>query len=84
LPKTTTWKKKIFIAIEAARFSATVFLSGTKLFVDPPKCPKLRGCGFISRNVKHIFTLERTLGALFFFLLFFAISRTVVIAGLNK
>jgi hypothetical protein len=84
LTPNTGWNKKFFMFIDATRFSTTVFLSGTKLFVDPPKCPRVLECGFIGTNLKHIFTLERTLGALFFFLFFFAISRTVVVAGLTR
>jgi hypothetical protein len=57
-------------------FSATIFLSGTKLFVDPPGVPELTG---LSKSlIKGIFTLERVLGAFFFFLFLFAVGATIV------
>jgi hypothetical protein len=57
-------------------FSTTVFLSGTRLFIDPPDVPKIKGR---SRSiVKKAFTFERILGALFSILFFLAISGTVV------
>jgi hypothetical protein len=60
---------------EALVFSATVFLSGTKLFVDPPAIP-------IQQNVsgsfaKTMFVMERSLGAFFSILFFLAIGATV-------
>ena len=60
---------------DALVFSATVFLSGTKLFVDPPAIP-------IQQNVsvsfeKTIFIMERSLGAFFSILFFLAIGATV-------
>ncbi len=57
-------------------FSLTLFLSGTKLLVDPPKCPQLPGKK--GALVRHIFTLQRVLGMLFFFLFILAVSRTVI------
>jgi hypothetical protein len=60
---------------EAMSFSATVFLSGTKLFVDPPSLPfQQNGSGSF---VKTMFVLERSLGALFSILFFLSISSTV-------
>ena len=57
-------------------FSATIFLSGTKLFVDPPEVPP---SSERSRSVvKAMFNLERALGAFFFVLLFLAISGTII------
>jgi uncharacterized protein YjbI with pentapeptide repeats len=53
-------------------FSAAVFLSGTKLFVDPPSMPEYSGK---SRWIKRIFILERALGALISILLFLTVSR---------
>ncbi|VVB72652.1 Pentapeptide repeats (9 copies) [uncultured archaeon] len=62
--------------LDILSFSATVFLSGTRLFIDPPDLPRIRGR---SRSlVKKSFTVERILGALFSILFFLAISRTVV------
>lgn len=57
-------------------FSAHVFLSGTKLFIDPPDTPEIKGR---SRSmIKKAFTLERILGALFSILFFLAIGRTII------
>jgi hypothetical protein len=57
-------------------FSVTVFLSGTKFFIDPPALPKIEGC---SRSwIKKAFILERVLGALFSILFFVAIGGTIV------
>jgi len=57
-------------------FSVTVFLSGTKFFIDPPAIPKIEGH---SRSlIKKAFVLERLLGALFSILFFIAVSGTIV------
>ena len=57
-------------------FSVTVFLSGTKFFIDPPAIPKIDGH---SRSlIKKAFVLERLLGALFSILFFIAVSGTIV------
>jgi hypothetical protein len=57
-------------------FSVTVFLSGTKFFIDPPVLPRIEGR---SRSwIKKAFILERVLGALFSVLFFIAISGTIV------
>jgi hypothetical protein len=57
-------------------FSVTVFLSGTKFFIDPPALPKIEGR---SRSwIKKAFILERVLGALFSVLFFVAIGGTIV------
>ena len=62
--------------LEVLAFSATVFLSGTRLFIEPPPLPKIRGR---SRSlIKWAFIFERVLGALFSILFFLAISGTVV------
>ena len=57
-------------------FSAAVFLSGTKFFVDPPKVPK----PLEEPNpwIRRVFIAERILGALFSILLILAISRTLI------
>ena len=57
-------------------FSATLFLSGTRLFVDPPAMPKLEG--WIAAHARSFFIAERVLGAFFSILFFLAISGTVV------
>ncbi len=57
-------------------FSATVFLSGTRFFIDPPAIPKINGQP--RSRIKKAFTLERLLGALFSILFFIAISSTIV------
>lgn len=62
--------------LEVLAFSATVFLSGTRLFIEPPPLPKIGGR---SRTlIRGAFILERVLGALFSILFFLAISGTVV------
>ncbi len=62
--------------LEVLAFSATVFLSGTRLFIEPPPLPKIGGR---SRSlIRGGFILERVLGALFSILFFLAISGTVV------
>lgn len=53
-------------------FSTTVFLSGARFFVEPPKLPGSQWW------VNPLFTLERVLGAFFFILFFLAIGATVV------
>jgi hypothetical protein len=63
-------------ALDIFGFSTTVFLSGTRLFIDPPDIPMIKGR---SRSmIKKAFTLERILGALFSILFFLAISGTVI------
>ncbi len=62
--------------LEILAFSATVFLSGTRLFIEPPPLPKIGGR---SRSlIRGAFIFERILGALFSILFFLAISGTVV------
>jgi hypothetical protein len=62
--------------VEVLVFSATVFLSGTRLFIEPPPLPKIMGR---SRSlIRGAFIFERVLGALFSILFFLAISGTVV------
>ncbi len=62
--------------LEVLAFSATVFLSGTRLFIEPPPLPKIGGR---SRSlIRGAFIFERVLGALFSILFFLAISGTVV------
>ncbi len=69
------WEKPDSI-FDVLSFSTTIFLSGTKLFIDPPDIPKIKRR---SRSiVKKAFTFERILGALFSILFFLAISGTVV------
>ena len=67
------WPTKIR---EAFGFSATVFLSGTKFFVDPPVIPVLPGRS--QSLIKRTFLLERLLGAFFSILLFLAVGATIV------
>jgi len=60
-------------------YSVTVFLSGTKFFIDSPALPRIEGR---SRSwMKKAFILERVLGALFSVLFFIAISGTIVRAS---
>ena len=60
----------------AILFSATLFLSGTRLFVDPPAMPKLEG--WLAPHARSFFVAERVLGAFFSILFFLAVSGTVV------
>lgn len=63
-------------ATDILGFSVTVFLSGTKFFIDPPALPNIEGR---SRSwIKKAFILERVLGALFSVLFFVAIGGTIV------
>ena len=60
-------------------FSVTVFLSGTRFFIDAPALPRIEGR---SRSmIKKAFILKRLLGALFSILFFIAISGTIVRAS---
>ena len=60
----------------AMLFSATLFLSGTRLFVDPPAMPKMEGR--LAAHARSFFIAERVLGAFFSILFFLAVSGTVV------
>lgn len=60
----------------AMLFSATLFLSGTRLFVDPPAMPRLEG--WFAAHARSFFIAERVLGAFFSILFFLAVSGTVV------
>lgn len=62
------------ILADALIFSAKVFLSGTRLFIDPPKQPEVPKGSLL----KAAFNLERVLGAFFFSLLLIAIGATVI------
>jgi hypothetical protein len=57
-------------------FSVTVFLSGMKLFVDPPAMPRIEGRS--GSMIKKAFVLERLLGMMFFVLFFIAWGSTIV------
>jgi hypothetical protein len=61
---------------EAFIFSARVFLSGTKFFIDPPDVPVLPGIS--QALIIRAFLFERLLGAFFSILLFLAIGATIV------
>jgi hypothetical protein len=54
-------------------FSLTVFLSGTKLFIDPPELPILQGRS--KSLIKRAFIAERALGAFFSILLFLTMGE---------
>lgn len=57
-------------------FSARVFLSGTKLFIDPPEIPgQAKRC---NPWIGHAFILERILGALFSVLFFLSVAKTII------
>jgi hypothetical protein len=69
-------KKEIILVKDAFIFSVLLFLSGTRLFVDPPKTPGLPGK---SRRLAGImYFSERALGALFLALLLISISKTII------
>jgi hypothetical protein len=68
-----SWPKNI---PESVSFSAAIFLSGTKFFVDPPALPELPGRSQLL--IKRAFLFERLLGAFFSILLFLAVGATVV------
>jgi hypothetical protein len=76
LPQTRNKRSGLHILAEAIIFSTTVFLSGTRLFIDPPELPEMpRWTRFLT---KVVFTAERVLGAFFSILFFLAIGATVV------
>lgn len=60
---------------DALIYSSAVFLSGTKLFVDPPELPQPKEN---TKNlVRYLYIIERTLGALFSALFAIAIYKTI-------
>jgi len=61
---------------DALLLSATVFLSGARLFVEPPAQPEMQRLS--ANQAKWAMIVERVLGALFSILFFLAISGTVV------
>ena len=69
-------RSKLYVLAEAMIFSAAVFLSGTKLFIDPPRQPKMQE--MTRFQTKIVFTIERVLGALFSILFFLALGATIV------
>ncbi|MDD1753933.1 MAG: pentapeptide repeat-containing protein [Methanotrichaceae archaeon] len=62
--------------LETFIFSATVFLSGTRLFVDPPPVPALRGMS--ESLTKKLFIVERILGATFSVLFFLTLTGMIL------
>ena len=73
--RSDSWDKVHFV-LKPFVLSATIFLSGTKLFVGSPDIPESPKW---SRSfVNGMFIFERILGAFFSILLFLAISGTVV------
>jgi hypothetical protein len=66
-------KNEFLMLLEALSFSITVFISGTKIFIDTPTTPGTPGkARYLAASV---FVLERTIGALISILFFVAISR---------
>jgi hypothetical protein len=57
-------------------FSAAVLISGTRLFVDPPKIPE--SPRWSRYFINGMFILERVFGAFFSILFFLAIGATVI------
>jgi len=72
----TSFEEQLRALGGAMLFSATLFLSGTRLFVDPPAMPKLEG--WLAPHARSFFIAERVLGAFFSILFFLAVSGTVV------
>jgi len=70
------WRGELRAIADALIFSATLFLSGTRLFVDPPQMPEVHR--WSPSQAKAAFIAERVLGAFFSILFFLAISGTVV------
>jgi uncharacterized protein YjbI with pentapeptide repeats len=62
-------------------FSILLFLSGTRLFVDPPKLPGFPANS--SRLASIMYFSERILGALFLALLLISISKTIIRSPTN-
>ncbi|MDD1751682.1 MAG: pentapeptide repeat-containing protein [Methanotrichaceae archaeon] len=62
--------------LETLIFSATVFLSGTRLFVDPPPVPALKGMS--GSLTKKLFIVERILGGCFTFLFFLTLTGMIL------
>jgi hypothetical protein len=71
-----TWRGEPRALADALIFSATLFLSGTGLFVDPPQMPQMRRLSLSQAKAAYI--ADRVLGAFFSILFFLAISGTVV------
>ena len=70
------WRSEIQILADSMIFSITIFLSGTRLFIDPPELPDMPRWSRIQTKVA--FTAERVLGAFFSILFFLAVGATVV------
>jgi hypothetical protein len=70
------WRSELKILADVMIFSITIFLSGTRLFIDPPNLPEMSG--WTNFQTKMIFTAERVLGAFFSILFFLAIGATIV------
>lgn len=60
-------------------FSALVFISGTRFFIEPPEVPGPSTEHYLL--IKAAFIMERVLGALFSIMFFIAISGTIVRAA---
>lgn len=70
--------KSIFsILAISTKFSFTIFLAGTRLFIETPQLPK----AISSTWAKRLFWAERVIGAIFSLLFFLAISNTVLSSG---
>lgn len=66
-------------SIEYFIFSSAVFLSGTKLFVDPPNYTNKTGMPIQSVTwSKRIFTFERVMGALLSLMFLSAVGRAII------
>jgi uncharacterized protein YjbI with pentapeptide repeats len=66
--------------IDSVKFSSAVFLSGTKLFVDPPDYTNRTGVTRDSYRFlfELIFTIGRVMGALLFFMFVYAVGTTAI------
>jgi len=68
-------KTKILAVIDPFLFSATIFLSGTKFFIDPPQIPE--SFDKSTPLVNRAYSLERILGGIFSLLFFVAIGSMI-------
>jgi hypothetical protein len=75
-PEGKNWWDMVRLLGDSLLFSATIFLSGTRFFVDPPMLPEMPR--WAESTTKFVFTVERVLGAFFSILFFLAIGATVI------
>lgn len=65
--------------IESICFSAKAFLSGTKLFINPPKSSEFTGSSYKEHMLlKNLLLIERSLGGILFFLFILAVTNVFI------